>query len=103
MKVIVDDVVVKEIDSFYIAAMSRHITLSEETVLAKKKRLIDALDSLCDYYFIYPKARLKQKWIENNWQEYTCEDFHFAYEVVRDKDGQEIIFVRDAIHSLLYY
>ena len=37
MKVIVDDVVVKEIDSFYIAAMSRHITLSEETVLAKKK------------------------------------------------------------------
>ena len=44
MKVIVDDVVVKEIDSFYSAAMSRHITLSEETVMAKKKRLIEALD-----------------------------------------------------------
>ena len=78
MKVIVDDVVVKEIDSFYSAAMRRHITLSEETVMAKKKRLIEALASLSDYYFIYPKARLKRKWIENNWQEYTCEDFHFA-------------------------
>ncbi len=55
MKVIVDDVVVKEIDSFYSAAMNRHITLSEETVMAKKKRLIEALDSLSDYYFIYPK------------------------------------------------
>ncbi len=69
MKVIVDDVVVKEIDSFYSAAMSRHITLSEETVMAKKKRLIEALESLSDYYFIYPKARLIRKWIENNWQE----------------------------------
>ena len=98
MKVIVDDVVVKEIDSFYSAAMRRHITLSEETVMAKKKRLIEALASLSDYYFIYPKARLKRKWIEN-----TCEDFHFAYEIVRDKNGQEIIFVRDAVHSLLYY
>ena len=50
MKVIVDDVVVKEINSFYSAAMSRHITLSEETVMAKKKRLIDALGSLSDYH-----------------------------------------------------
>lgn len=103
MKVIVDDIVVKAIDDFYIAAMNRHITLSEETVMAKKKRLIASLDSLKDYFFIYPKARWKQKWIENNWWDYLCEDFHFAYEVALVKDGQEVIFVCDAVHSLLYH
>ena len=56
MKVIVDDNVVKAIDDFYIAAMSRHISLSEETVMAKKKRLIASLESLKDYYF---KGRLR--------------------------------------------
>ena len=103
MKVIVDDNVVKAIDDFYIAAMSRHISLSEETVMAKKKRLIASLESLKDYYFIYPKARWKDEWIKNNWQNFICEDFHFAYEVVLDKDGQEVVFVRDAVHSLLYH
>ena len=103
MKVIVDDNVVKAIDEFYIAAMNRHVSLSEETVLAKKKRLLASLESLKDYYFIYPKARLKDEWIKNNWRDYLCEDFHFAYEVVLDKKGQEVIFVRDAVHSLLYH
>ena len=40
---------------------------------------------------------------KNNWQDFICEDFHFAYEVVLDKDGQEVVFVRDAVHSLLYH
>jgi len=47
MKVIVDDVVVKEIDSFYSAAMSRHITLSEETVMAKKSFLFVMRCTVC--------------------------------------------------------
>ena len=46
--------VVNAIDNFYIVAMSRHISLSEGIVMAKKKRLISALKSLSDYYFIYP-------------------------------------------------
>ena len=99
MKVIVGDNVVKAIDEFYIAAMSRHISLSEETVMAKKERLIASLESLKDYYFIYPKARWKDEW----WRDYLCEDFHFAYEVALDKKGQEVIFVRDAVHGLLYH
>ena len=103
MKVIVDDIVVKAIDSFYLAAMNRHISLSEETVMAKKKRLISALGSLSDYYCIYSKARWKRKWIKNNWQDFTCEDFHFAFEVALDKNGQEFIFIQDATHSLLYH
>ena len=64
MKVIVDDNVVKAIDDFYIAAMSRHISLSEETVMAKKERLLASLESLKDYYFIYSKARWKDEWIK---------------------------------------
>ena len=103
MKVIVGDNVVKAIDEFYIAAMNRHVSLSEETVMAKKKRLLASLESLKDYYFIYPKARWKDEWIKNNWRDYLCEDFHFAYEVALDKKGQEVIFVRDAVHSLLYH
>ena len=103
MRVIVDDKVVKSIDSFYLAAMNRHISLSEETVMAKKKRLIAALQSLSDYYFIYPKARWKREWITNDWQDFLCEDFHFAYEEVLDKNSQNIIFVCDAVHSLLYH
>jgi hypothetical protein len=103
MRVIVDDMVVNAIDNFYIVAMSRHISLSEGIVMAKKKRLISALKSLSDYYFIYPKARWKREWITNSWQDFICEDFHFAYEEVLDKNCQKIIFVCDAVHSLLYH
>ena len=88
MRVIVDDMVVNAIDNFYIVAMSRHISLSEGIVMAKKKRLISALKSLSDYYFIYPKARWKREWITNSWQDFICEDFHFAYEEVLDKNCQ---------------
>ena len=51
MKVLIDKEVVAKIDDFYTAAMSNHISLSEETVSAKKQRLIAALRSLVDYHF----------------------------------------------------
>ena len=103
MKVLVDKKVVSQIDAFYIAAMSRHVTLSEGTVLAKKDRFMSALRSLPEYYHIYPKARLKKEWIASGWHEFICEDFHLAYEVCVDEDGKAFIWVRDAVHSLLYH
>ena len=51
----------------------------------------------------FSKARLQQEWRANGWRELVIEDFHFAFEVVDNVDGERIVIVRDAIHSLLYH
>lgn len=103
MRIIITERVHQAIDDFYEAAILSHWhTLSYETVNRKKDRLYDGLESLVDYAAIFPKARLKQDWIENGWQEYICEDFHFAYEITRDVRGETVIVVHDAVHSLSY-
>ncbi len=104
MRILIEERVHQAIESFYDAAILRHWhTLSFDTVENKKNRLYDGLESLANYATIFPKARLKKEWINKGWQDFICEDFHFAYEVVLDKNGQEVIFVRDAVHSLLYH
>ena len=91
------------IDAFYDAAILRHWhTLSYETVERKKDRLYDGLESLADYAAIFPQARLKHDWIERGWQEFICEDFHFAYEITYDIRGEMVIVVHDAVHSMSY-
>ena len=103
MRIIIEERVDQAIDAFYDASILIHWhTLSYETVERKKNRLYDGLESLADYATIFPKARLKQEWIENDWQEYICEDFHFAYEITLDIRGEMVIVVHDAIHSLSY-
>ena len=74
-----------------------------QTVEQKKDRLYDGLESLTDYAAIFPKARLKHEWIKAGWHEFICEDFHFAYERTFDSQGEDLIIVHDAIHSLLYH
>ena len=104
MRIIVEERVDQAIDAFYDASILIHWhTLSHETVERKKNRLYDGLESLADYATIFPKARLKQEWIENNWQEYICEDFHFAYKIHTMDDGEKIVWIHDAVHSLLYH
>lgn len=104
MKIIVEERVHQAIDSFYDAAILKHWhTLSYEIVERKKDRLYDGLESLVDYATIFPKARLKQEWIEKEWQEFICEDFHFAYEITVDVLGETVIVIHDAVHSFLYY
>ena len=41
--------------------------------------------------------------IVSSWREYICEDFHFAYEICEDDNGEDYVWVRDAVHSMLYY
>ena len=89
MRIIIDEKVHQSIENFYRAAMNKHITLSFQTVEYNHR--------------IYPKARLKQEWIDAGWQEFICEDFHFAYESGYDQFGEEVVYVYDAVHSLLYY
>ena len=104
MKIIVEERVHQAIDSFYDAAILKHWhTLSYEIVERKKDRLYDGLESLVDYATIFPKARLTQEWIEKEWQEFICEDFHFAYEITVDVRGESVIVIHDAVHSFLYY
>ena len=33
----------------------------------------------------------------------VVEDFHFAFEVVENVDGERVVVVQDAMHSLLYH
>ena len=104
MRIIIEERVDQAIDAFYDASILRHWhTLSYETVERKKNRLYDGLESLADYATIFPKARLKQEWIDNDWQEFICEDFHFAYEICRDEVEGDFVWVHDAVHCVLYY
>ena len=103
MRVIIDDRVTQTFDAFYNAAMERHISLSEETVMKKKSRLIESLKSLGDMPVLYDKARLKKEWMSAGWREFICEDFHVAYEICTDENDEDYVWVRDAEHSLLYH
>ncbi len=104
MRLVVSHNVHQAIDSFYDAAILRHWhSLSYETVEQKKNRLYDGLASLEDYAFIFPKARLKKEWMDAGWQEFICEDFHFAYECTQDCHGEDLVIIHDAVHSLLYH
>lgn len=104
MKIFIEPRVHQAIDNFYDVAILRHWhTLSYETVENKKQRLYDGIRSLNSYHSIFGLARLNKKWIKEGWQEFICEDFHIAYEVMYDKDGQLMIIVKDAVHSLLYH
>ena len=102
MRVFIDKEVHRQIESFYEAAMAHHITLDEATVIKKIDRLYDALESLGTYAEIYPIARLKSDWISKGYQEFICEDFHFAFKVEQMISGERIVIVHDAVHSLLY-
>ncbi len=103
MRVLVENKVRECIDTFYIAAMVNHPSLSEETVMNKKQRLISSLQSLGEMPTLYAKSRLKEEWIRNGWREFLCEDFHFAYEICEDEEEGEFVWIHDAVHSLLYY
>lgn len=102
MKVIVSPIVRIKINEFYKAAMRNHSSLSEETVLKKADRMFKGLQNL-SLTQGFSEARLHQEWKSNGWRELVIEDFHFAFEVVDNIDGEQIVVVRDAIHSLLYH
>ncbi len=102
MRVLIKPLVRERLDEFYEAAMKRHITLGEETVLAKKERLIAALSTL-ETMQGFSKARCNDVWLQQGWHDFICEDFHFAYELAQDEEGNDVVVVHDAVHSLLYH
>lgn len=103
MKVIIEEQVRLSILEFYAVSMQLHPTLDEPTVMAKVERLIGAMRELDKFYFIYPVARLKQSWIEAGYKEMIVEDFHIAFRIETDEEGDRYIVVHDAAHSLLYH
>ena len=102
MKVLIKPLVRERLDEFYEAAMKCHITLSEDTVLAKKERLIDSLSTL-ETMQGFPLSRCNDVWQQKGWHDFLCEDFHFAYELAQDEEGNDVVVVQDAVHSLLYH
>ena len=101
MKVIVSPIVRIKINEFYKAAMRKHPSFSEETVLKKADRMFKGLQIL-SLTQGFPEARLHQEWRTNGWRELVIEDFHFAFEVVDKVGGEGVVVIRDAVHSMLY-
>ena len=103
MKVIIEEQVHQSILEFYAISMRLHPTLTEETVMAKIGRLIGAMNDLGKHPFIYADARLKKCWIAAEYKETIVEDFHIAYSVETDENGEQYVAIYDAVHSKLYY
>lgn len=103
MLVVIENQVHNVIEDFYEKSLLRHVTLDEETVRRKKKRLYDALEELGRFPYIYPLARYRHDWKSKNYREYICEDFHFAYSIEVLYDGYEVVAIHDACHSFLNY
>lgn len=103
MKVFIDKKVQETIQEFYDNALSLHITLDESTVNRKIDRLYDAMYDMGKYAHIYPLARYKNDWIEKQYHEFIVEDFHFAFKIYRLSNGEDIVRIHDAVHSLLYH
>jgi len=103
MKVYISRSVHLAIEEFYDIALQRHPALDEETVIRKMQRLYDAMESLGKYAHIYPLARYKSEWLKKGYKEFICEDFHFAYTIVENEYGEEIVLIEDACHSFLYH
>lgn len=102
MKVIITQLVRIKIKEFYDYAMTNHITLSEETVRKKELRMYNKLQTL-GHIQGFRKARLNKKWASCDWHEFVCEDFIFAYEVIQNREGERLVIIHDAEHSLLYH
>lgn len=102
MKVYIEFKVHQCIDEFYDYALKHHVALDDVTVVHKIERLYAAIDALGSYPYIYPLARLKQEWIDQEYREFICEDFHFAYQIYTLPDNTMIVRIHDACHSLLY-
>lgn len=77
--------------------------MDEKVVEKKKDRLYQSLASLSITATIYPLARVKSDWVEAGYREMICEDFHFAFDLVDIDNGETIVYVFDAVHSLLNY
>lgn len=103
MRVFISPLVHQAIEEFYDYALLRHPALDQLTVMRKVDRLYDGIQSLSDFAHIYPSARYKHEWIDKDYQEFICEDFHFAYEIASDVNGEELVLVQDACHSFLYH
>lgn len=103
MQVIIEKEVTTAITDFYAVSMMLHPTLDRQTVVNKANRLYDAIEAIGLMPNIYPKARLKQSWIDAGYQEMIAEDFHFAFRVEQMPNGEMGVVVYDACHSLLYH
>ena len=103
MKVIIEEQVHQAILEFYAISMKLHPSLDEDTVMGKVNRLIGAMYDLGKHPGIYAEARLKKSWIAAGYRETIVEDFHIAYRVETDEEGEQYVAIYDAVHSKLYY
>lgn len=102
MDVIIDQQVHSVIMDFYEASKRLHITLDNETIIKKMKRIYDGIDNLGKYATSYNMARRNLEWVQKGYKECIIENFHFAYQIYQDENGEPFVYVHDACHSYLY-
>lgn len=103
MRVVVSDSVYIKVENFYLEAMEKRRLLDEAIVARKITRLFDALKSLGDFPYAFPKASVNREWVLLGYRDFVHEDFHFAYDIVESIDGERIVYVCDAVHSYLLH
>lgn len=101
MRLIVSEKVRHEVLAFYAQALALHPSLDEAVVVKKIDRLFESLNFLSIFPEAYGYSRVRKDWQEAGYREFLCEDFHFAYEICTDADGEACVLVVDAVHSLL--
>lgn len=101
MKVVINPEVFDILDDFYRISRDRHITLSLETCLAKIDRLETAIMDFAKYAEILHSEPYRDDWKKKGYNEFIAEDFHFAYKIYVLPDGEKVLRIHDAVHSLL--
>ena len=102
MDVIIDEQVHQTIMEFYEASKFLHATLDDITVSNKLRRIYDKVEKLGQYATAYNIARLNLDWKQKGYREYIIEDFHFAYRIYQDENGESFVYIHDVCHSYLY-
>ena len=104
MNVYIDPQVDLFIKEFYADAMRRHVTLDEPTITAKVKRLYAAVrHGLSNFPFAYTPVRYKLPWKAAGYRDFPAENFHFAYKVYEDEDGEQFVVVHAACYDKDYH
>ncbi len=103
MKVVIDQIVFDVITDFYRISRTIHPSLGLETCLAKQARLEAAVFRFADYAESFHNTPYRADWQKAGYCEFIAEDFHFAYKIYELPDGEKVLIVHDAIHSLLNY
>lgn len=103
MVVRIEDQVFQTLTEFYEFSLAKHPALDEATVVAKEKRLIEAMKGLDKHASAHPLATRHMPWVRKGYLDFPYEGFHFGYKIETLPSGEKVIVIYEVCHDLLYY